>query len=654
MSADDTATSSPAVGDALVAALGFERAGSVDTKGSDVSSDVDLKPEIAEQPMTPAKGKGKGPRTFATTPEKKPDASSSSDDEATAASADADGAKSTDGASADTSSSDASSNGDTSGDLATATPSDADSSPDADADSDPSADAPEAATSTDTDTDTDADSNGNGSSPSAAGTATDDSAPERVPAVPALGTEPTDSGPIAAALSAGSNGSAGDAEPSDGPEAEATALDAEESDAETDADTDAVDTADADTDGTADAADAAEADTGSSADAEADNEVEADASSSTEGPSDNGNADSDAAKPKVDPLGAAAADPLPAVAAVTDEPKTTKLTKASPVSAKVDTTTKLDSSAKAEPSSAVTSKAESATGDAGSSSSTEAESKADSTPEVDTTTKLDSSTKADADSSTNDDAAAEVTPKPGTPPPPPTAKDQVPTNGAAATNVDALLADIDSSGVKPLQITGEVPVAEAAPTGETRPLPAQDAPEAAAATPLVTGFRRESSEGTSAGDDLLGRVGGIADRVPNLLDSGIFQRTRKVRARKVRRVVRHIDPWSVLTFSVLFHLCLYASLLLSSVLVWNAAVAAGTIENIEKLISDLGDFQSYEINGDAVFRAAMIIAGVLTLASTVLVVLLVVVFNLISDLVGGIRLTVVEEETVRVRRRRNQ
>jgi hypothetical protein len=150
------------------------------------------------------------------------------------------------------------------------------------------------------------------------------------------------------------------------------------------------------------------------------------------------------------------------------------------------------------------------------------------------------------------------------------------------------------------------------------------------------------------------RAGELAARVPELFERGLKQRSHRVRARKVRRVVRHIDPWSVLTFSVLFHLCVYAALLLASVLVWNAAVAAGTIENIESFISELGDYTTYEIKGDVVFRAAMVIAGILTLASSVLVVLLTVVFNLISDLVGGIRLTVVEEETVRVRRHRNQ
>ncbi len=141
-------------------------------------------------------------------------------------------------------------------------------------------------------------------------------------------------------------------------------------------------------------------------------------------------------------------------------------------------------------------------------------------------------------------------------------------------------------------------------------------------------------------------------RLPELLDQGFLKRTRKVRARKVRRVVRHIDPWSVLTFSVLFFLCLFAALLLASVLVWNAAVAAGTIENIEAFIREIGDYQTYEIEGDVVFQAAMVIAGILTLAASVTIVLLVVVFNLISDLVGGIRMTVIEEETVRVRRRR--
>jgi hypothetical protein len=133
-----------------------------------------------------------------------------------------------------------------------------------------------------------------------------------------------------------------------------------------------------------------------------------------------------------------------------------------------------------------------------------------------------------------------------------------------------------------------------------------------------------------------------------VLPTGRIRRRRMIRSRKVRRVIRHIDPWSVLTFSVIFHLCLFGALLLAGTLVWSAAEASGTINNVESFIRDLGDYDTWEIQGESVLRAGIIIAGMLTLASTVLVVLLAVVFNLISDLIGGIRVTVIEEEVHRV------
>lgn len=175
----------------------------------------------------------------------------------------------------------------------------------------------------------------------------------------------------------------------------------------------------------------------------------------------------------------------------------------------------------------------------------------------------------------------------------------------------------------------------------------------AASDVSIDGVAGRAGLRSGAGGGAVGVATDLASRVPQLVEQS-FRNRSKVRARKVRRVVRHIDPWSVLAFSVLFHLCVFASLLLASVLVWNAADAAGTIDNMESFIRELGDYQTYEINGDAVFRAAMIIAGVMTLASSVMVVLLTVVFNLISDLIGGIRITVVEEEVVKVRRNQNQ
>jgi len=105
---------------------------------------------------------------------------------------------------------------------------------------------------------------------------------------------------------------------------------------------------------------------------------------------------------------------------------------------------------------------------------------------------------------------------------------------------------------------------------------------------------------------------------------------------------------------VLFHLCLFAALLLASVLVWNVAAEAGTIENMESFIRELGDYETFEIDGEAIFRAAVAIAGIMTLAASVLVVLLTVMFNLLSDLLGGVRITVIEEETVRVKPKKDK
>lgn len=237
-------------------------------------------------------------------------------------------------------------------------------------------------------------------------------------------------------------------------------------------------------------------------------------------------------------------------------------------------------------------------------------------------------------------------------PPPPVVDDAVSLDPTPDLVADAT--SVPAAETLIVEAPPEAPVEEAAPVA-----PVVDPPPPIVGDPVPDATAE--TNGHVAKPGVVGRVGAattpkgdLAGRVPQLLDQGFLKRTRRVRARKVRRVVRHIDPWSILTFSVLFFLCLFSALLLASVLVWNAAVAAGTIENIESFIREIGDYQTYEIKGDVVFRGAMVIAGIMTLAASVMVVLLVVVFNLISDLVGGIRVTVVEEETVRVRRRQKQ
>ena len=98
---------------------------------------------------------------------------------------------------------------------------------------------------------------------------------------------------------------------------------------------------------------------------------------------------------------------------------------------------------------------------------------------------------------------------------------------------------------------------------------------------------------------------------------------------------------------MLFYLCLFIVLMVAGVVLWNIAAAAGTITDIEGFFKDAGAFQTFSFDGFTIFRATFLIGLILVIAGTGLNVLLAVLFNLISDLVGGVRITVIEEESAR-------
>lgn len=125
------------------------------------------------------------------------------------------------------------------------------------------------------------------------------------------------------------------------------------------------------------------------------------------------------------------------------------------------------------------------------------------------------------------------------------------------------------------------------------------------------------------------------------------RRAARPRVRRVSRVVRRIDAWSVFKISVVFYVVVYAVLLVAGVLLWALAVNTGTIDNTENFIEDLFGLDTFTFDGRQLFEASWIIGAVLVVAGTGLNVALAVLFNLISDLVGGVRVTVLEEEVVR-------
>jgi len=198
-----------------------------------------------------------------------------------------------------------------------------------------------------------------------------------------------------------------------------------------------------------------------------------------------------------------------------------------------------------------------------------------------------------------------------------------------------------------------------------------DADEHAAATPVSNG----AGQGASPYDEqILGRSASVFDAGVDLVApmappmapmpaeaaaapgvAVMSQRERrqrvKLEARRVRRIVRHIEPWSVLKISIIFYACLWLIFLLAGVLLWSFADSSGTLESLEELIESLFslDQENEFWSGGTIFRSYAIGTLVLSIAGIAFNVLLCVLYNLISDLTGGIRMTVIEEESARFR-----
>ena len=124
----------------------------------------------------------------------------------------------------------------------------------------------------------------------------------------------------------------------------------------------------------------------------------------------------------------------------------------------------------------------------------------------------------------------------------------------------------------------------------------------------------------------------------------VFRRA-KPRVRRVTRVVRHVDTWSVFKVALVFNVILYLVCLTAGVLLWNVAHATGTVDNVEKFFEQFG-WESFEFKGGEIYHNAWIGGLFVAVGLTGFAVLLATLFNLITDLVGGIRVSVLEEEVV--------
>jgi hypothetical protein len=117
------------------------------------------------------------------------------------------------------------------------------------------------------------------------------------------------------------------------------------------------------------------------------------------------------------------------------------------------------------------------------------------------------------------------------------------------------------------------------------------------------------------------------------------------RLRRVTRVIRDIDVWSVFKVGLVFHLVLFVILLIAVTLLWGVANSTGTIDNVENFFESFG-WETFSFDGTALFSNFAVFGLLAALLGTASWVIGAVMFNLITELVGGLRVTVLEEEVV--------
>ncbi|MDJ0924384.1 MAG: DUF3566 domain-containing protein [Acidimicrobiia bacterium] len=111
--------------------------------------------------------------------------------------------------------------------------------------------------------------------------------------------------------------------------------------------------------------------------------------------------------------------------------------------------------------------------------------------------------------------------------------------------------------------------------------------------------------------------------------------------RRVRRIIRKVDPWTVLKASLIFNAIAGLVFVLGMWVMWSLVIQKG----IPERIVDLFDAVTIEltIDGPLYFRITALLAGIGVIGMTAFMTLGAVIYNLISDLVGGVEVTVLEE-----------
>jgi hypothetical protein len=119
--------------------------------------------------------------------------------------------------------------------------------------------------------------------------------------------------------------------------------------------------------------------------------------------------------------------------------------------------------------------------------------------------------------------------------------------------------------------------------------------------------------------------------------------------RRARLQLRHIDTWSALKISLVLSIALFFIWMVAVGVLYGVLSALGVFDTLNELFGQLGSASGGEVAGDVVtpgviFGGAAVIGAINIVLLTALCTVGTFIYNLCSDLVGGLELTLSERD----------
>ena len=131
-------------------------------------------------------------------------------------------------------------------------------------------------------------------------------------------------------------------------------------------------------------------------------------------------------------------------------------------------------------------------------------------------------------------------------------------------------------------------------------------------------------------------------------ETGVTARLEDTRAaaRQTKVVVKRIQPWSVFKFSLLFYFCLMLVFVFALLVIYWILGLTGVLDSASHLLETIGfkpKTGHFQFNEFWIFTRVFIVGLIGVVVWSLVNLLVAVLYNLISDIVGGVTVTLTEK-----------